>query len=237
MINIDVKEYLNSRKFSVLFSGGKDSLATLLWVLDNVQHERWNILYIEITGNTHKLCNQYVHEICDELGVSNKLIHAKRQDLDFFDALKKWGIPILGKSRWCLSQFKRKVMIRHSHLIQVLGIKATDSCRRKGRPLVELYRITNHIVVKPIYYWTKKQVIDYIRSWNLDINPCYAIYRHSGNCMFCPYHNKAQIILTLADSYWRKKILDALKAQRSPKVFKIKGYYYWLRFLGQTTLV
>ncbi|RLE90745.1 MAG: hypothetical protein DRN04_14415 [Thermoprotei archaeon] len=60
----EATKLLNSTKFTVLFSGGKDSLAVLLWVLDNISHDNWNILYIEVTGNTHYLCSEYVKKIC-----------------------------------------------------------------------------------------------------------------------------------------------------------------------------
>jgi len=56
----DLVRYLNRVRFSVLFSGGKDSLATLLWVLDHIKHNNWNIIYAEVTGNTSSLCTDYV---------------------------------------------------------------------------------------------------------------------------------------------------------------------------------
>jgi 3'-phosphoadenosine 5'-phosphosulfate sulfotransferase (PAPS reductase)/FAD synthetase len=41
------KKILNQvRDFTVLWSGGKDSTAVLLWVLENVNHTAWNVLYI-----------------------------------------------------------------------------------------------------------------------------------------------------------------------------------------------
>jgi len=55
----------NCRSFYVLFSGGKDSLATLLWVMENVNNDNWKILYTEVTGNTSPLCTEYVRKICN----------------------------------------------------------------------------------------------------------------------------------------------------------------------------
>jgi len=65
MLPINVKEFLNRKFFTVLFSGGKDSTAALLWVLDHINHSNWNILYVEVTGNTHPLCTRYVTDFCD----------------------------------------------------------------------------------------------------------------------------------------------------------------------------
>ena len=72
-LNLDPREFLKDREFTVLWSGGKDSTATLLWVLDNVKHDNWDVLYIEVTGNTHPLCTQYVVDTAKQLGIYNKL--------------------------------------------------------------------------------------------------------------------------------------------------------------------
>jgi len=234
---VDIREYLNSHKFTVLFSGGKDSTAVLLWVLDNVHHEDWNILYVEVSGNTHPLCNQYVHDITKELGVRHKLIHAKREDMDFFEALKKWGIPLFGKRRWCMYQFKQKLFQKHSHMIQVIGIRRSDSQRRKKARMFEVFRQTNNVSVKPILSWNEKQVREYIRSHGIGLNPCYEICGHSGNCMFCPFHNKKQIILTMSLPEWREKILDALRVQKPNGRMGKKILNYWMKYGKQQTLL
>jgi len=43
-LRFDPREFLANREFTVLWSGGKDSTAALLWVLDNVPHDNWDIL-------------------------------------------------------------------------------------------------------------------------------------------------------------------------------------------------
>lgn len=233
----DIIRFLNERPFTVLFSGGKDSLASLLWVLDNVRHDRWNILYIEITGNTHPLCNEYVHHICEELGVASKLIHVKR-DADFFDYLRRYGIPLIGKYRWCLWQFKIKVMSPHSYVTQVSGIKRSDSHRRRNINMVEYFRLGGYVTVNPLIEWTDDDVMDYIRGHGIQINPCYRIYGHSGNCMFCPYHSRYKIIRTLQDPYWRSKIIPALRECRAPRSAKMREIRdLWLRMAKQTSLM
>jgi len=234
---VNVVDYLNSVRFTVLFSGGKDSLAALLWVLDNIDHGDWNILYIEVTGNTHPLCTEYVERICDVLGLSDKLVIAKRKDLDFFECIEKWGIPIIGKYRWCLWQFKVKVIEKHAYPIQVTGMSRRDSFRRKKIKLIDVFW-RKFIVVNPLYNWSKEDILKIVKKHEMEINPCYRKYGHSGNCMFCPYHAKNQILLTLQDPYWRKKILSALskvRAEKSPWVRKIKAE--WMKASKQLTLV
>jgi len=228
----DPVRFLNERRFTVLWSGGKDSTAALLWVLNHVKHEDWNILFIEVTGNTHPLNIQYVYETAKQLGVFNKLIHARREDLDFFAAMKRWGIPLIGVQRWCLNQFKQKVIERHSYFTQVSGIRRTDSARRKHVGLIEYYRMTGNIAVNVIYDWSKERVLQYIKEHGVEINPCYRIYGHSGNCMFCPYHRDEYIIKTLRDPEWGPKIVETLEyVARNVRMGKISRRIYgkWMK--------
>jgi len=226
--------FLNSRCFTVLFSGGKDSLASLLWVLDNVKHDNWNILYIEITGNTHTLCNEYVYNVIRGLGLEDKFVHAKREDLDFFECLKKWGIPLIGVYRWCMWQFKVKVLEKYSYITQVTGIKQSDSYRRRNVKLIDIVKATRNIIVNPIIEWTTDDVIDYIKEHGVPLNPCYDVLGHSGNCVFCPYHNKRQIFLTLQDPEWRGKILDTIRYNKGPIGKRIANQ--WFKLSRQTTI-
>jgi len=235
-MNIDIKEYLNSRRFTVLWSGGKDSTATLLWILDNIHHEKWNIVYVEVTGNTHELCNKYIHETAKELGVHHKLKHVKREDMDFFECLKRSGIPLPGKNRWCLTKFKIEVWERFSNIIQVLGVRSRESRRRAliFRKFTVMKKYQEHkIAICPIFEWDKRRVIRYIREHEISVNPCYQIYGHSGNCMFCPNHRVFQIVRTLNDPVWGQKILDALLAQRGKNLQNLKT---WIRFASQKTI-
>mgnify|MGYP000574839099 CR=1 FL=1 len=184
-------KFLSKRRFTVLFSGGKDSLASLLWVIDNIPSDDWNILYIEIPGNTHPLCNEYIYSVIRSLGLEDKLIHEWRRDLDFFKCVKKWGIPLLGVYRWCMWQFKIKIMERYSHLTQVTGVKRSDSHRRRNVGLIEIMK-TGFVIANPILDWNTEEVVDYIKEHGVPINPCYELYGHSGNCMLCTYHTKKQ---------------------------------------------
>ena len=230
----DPRELLDQYPFTVLFSGGKDSLAVLLWVLDNVEHERWDVLYVEVTGNTSALCNQYVHEVIDELGLKHRFRHVRREDLDFFECVKKWGIPVIGFSRWCLSEFKMRLFEKYAKPIQVTGVKRTDSHRRRNVKLVDYLEMSRSITVQPILDWSTRQVLDYIRRRNVAVNPCYELYGHSGNCMLCPYHRREAIVKTMRDPEWRQKILDALTHARGRISRSLARK--WLAYAQQQTL-
>ena len=136
-------------------------MAALLWILDHVENDNFTVLHIVVNGNTDQRSTQYVKEIAKEIGVYNKLKIVKREDLDFFVCLGKWGIPLLGKYRWCLYQFKIKMIEKHASTIQVTGIRRSEGhWRRKIKP-VDSLRVTKSISINPILDWSKKQVIEY----------------------------------------------------------------------------
>jgi len=227
---------LARHRFTVLWSGGKDSTAALLWVLDNISHRNWNILYVEITGNTHTLCTRYVVETAEKLGVSDRLVVVKTAD--FFELMDRWGPPLLHGYRWCMYQLKLKAF-EHAHSITVNGARRSDSSIRRSLSTVTVIRRTGKIAVSPILDWTKEQVVQYIKDHGLDINPCYRLYGHSGNCMFCPYASKRQIVLTLNDPEWRTKILPVLekhKGMMSKGRLSHDVYWRWMKHATQTTL-
>lgn len=232
---------LNMRSFSVLFSGGKDSLAALLWVLDHVNHKDWDVIFVEVTGNTNVENIEYVYDICEDLGIQDKLKHVNNARRDFFECLVKWGVPVIGVYRWCMHHFKTDVLKKHAQMWQVTGIRRSDSNFRKRYDLVQYFQRSHSVSVQPLVNWTKEEVIDYIKDHGLDLSICYEFFGHSGNCMFCPYHNKAQIVKTLCDYYWRKKILAALKmmeVERGRPAGRItkEKYELWMRLAKQRTL-
>ena len=65
-----------SRPVSMLFSGGKDSLV-LLYLLQYSKLKDYNVVYVEVTGNTHELCTRYVCYVVRKLGLEDRLVVAK----------------------------------------------------------------------------------------------------------------------------------------------------------------
>ncbi|MEO0202349.1 MAG: phosphoadenosine phosphosulfate reductase family protein [candidate division WOR-3 bacterium] len=229
-----MKEILNQNKFTVLFSGGKDSLATLLWIIDNVNHKNWNILYIEMTNNTHPLCTKYVYEIVEHFNLLNNFIHVKTQD--FFELMNKWGPP-LPFYRWCLT-LKSNLIKKYAYFITVSGIKKSDSKVRKKLQILSICKKSKKLDIKPILEWSNKDVYAFIKEHGISMNPCYKLYGNSGNCMFCPYADKNHIINVMSDKEWGEKIRKVLLKN---KMKMMKGrigkeiYERWMN--GQLSLI
>jgi len=197
----------------VLFSGGKDSLATLLLAVEALGRDGVRgVVYVEVTGNTHEACTQYVYRVCERLGL--ELAHLRRDDLDFFDALVKWGVPHR-VNRWCWNEFKVKVWLRVKPPVFLAGVKHSDSKHRELAGWSRPKQIHGMIVFSPIYHWTTDDVLDYIRSRNIELNPCYEKFGHSGNCMFCPMRDKLSIAKTMVDPCWGPKIASTLLKLRN----------------------
>jgi 3'-phosphoadenosine 5'-phosphosulfate sulfotransferase (PAPS reductase)/FAD synthetase len=227
----------NIKHFTVLWSGGKDSTAALLWTLDHVAHKEWNVLYVEMTGNTHPLCNEYVLKTAERLGISDRLKIVKTPD--FFDFMQKWGPPLMLQYRWCLYRLKFKAF-ENAYPVNVDGIKKADSRMRKNLELINRIRKFKALAISPLIEWRSEEVLDFIKDHGVDLNPCYKRYGHGGNCMFCPYHNKLQIMLTMSDPEWRTKISSALKPHKE-KLLKgpigAKIYKKWFEWPKQTCLL
>jgi 3'-phosphoadenosine 5'-phosphosulfate sulfotransferase (PAPS reductase)/FAD synthetase len=201
-----------------------------------VRHRDWNVLYVEIAGNTHPLCSRYVLTSTQKLGVEDRLVVAKTAD--FYELMEKWGPPLMFAYRWCLYQLKAKAFEK-AYSFTVDGVRRADSNARRKTQLVSVIKLSGKVIVSPLVDWTKEQVLDYIKSHGLDLNPCYKLYGHSGNCMFCPYANKRQIILTMNDAEWRNKILPVLvrhKDKLAKGSISRTVYKRWTSWAEQKTL-
>jgi 3'-phosphoadenosine 5'-phosphosulfate sulfotransferase (PAPS reductase)/FAD synthetase len=230
-------EILNRTKFTVLWSGGKDSTAALLWVLDNVNHHNWDVIYVEITENTDPECTMYVIETADKLDISKKLKIIKTED--FFDLCKKWGIPTM-YYRWCLYTLKKKA-IRQAEKFTVTGVRRSDSKKRSEIGVLSYVKLTKKWCINPIFEWNKEDVLNYLKQNRIKLNPCYDRLGHSGNCCFCPYADQKHIIKTMSDPYWGSKISALLEDSRvKEKAFKGKIseqiYKRWAKWKWQTSL-
>ena len=185
--------------YYVLFSGGKDSLCVLDLVAKNLKSD-FKVIYIEVSGNTHPLCNEYVHYVVEDY-YGLDLIHL-RSDENFFELFKRYGYPscIWYHSRWCLNRLKDRTLEKFQKLkyaVTFSGMKIADSSNR-NRYISEKfsngikknkkpYTFWGAISVLPIFQFSKNDVWMYIKRKGLSINPCYELINNSGNCVICPF--------------------------------------------------
>jgi len=186
----------------VLFSGGRDSLVTLHLVM-RALGKSFKVVYTRLPGNTAPECDNYVFNICKRWRL--KLIVAYL-DYNFWKKLKEAGFPYIAKgtTRWCKDEFKYKVWKKLGgyQTLFITGVKRSDRKVReitiKPLQFVERWKAFS---LAPIFNWTKQDILNYISKHNLTVNPLYNEIGHSGNCIWCPYLNKASFIKTMK-KYW-----------------------------------
>lgn len=166
LLRSDLKRLLDSRKSFILFSGGKDSLATLAYLksLTNGSGKNITALYVDTTAGLPEN-TVYINKVCRYLKVKLKIVRPK---VDYFTLVKKWGIPSFGY-RWCCRELKIKPIEKYLNRIRgpkvvFDGIRAVESRIRKQYIPIWYHPSFKCLSVSPIFYWSDQDVISYINS-------------------------------------------------------------------------
>lgn len=120
-------------KVIVTFSGGKDSLASLLWVRNNLTKDFITVFCD--TGWEHPLTYKYIEEIRNQLGLNLVIIKSKKFDGMVDLSLKKSRWPS-SQRRFCTSELKIIPMIDYildkvnDNILMIQGIRAAESAKR-----------------------------------------------------------------------------------------------------------
>lgn len=120
-------------KVIVTFSGGKDSLASLLWVRNNLTKDFITIFCD--TGWEHPLTYKYIEEIREQLGLNLITVKSKKFD-GMADLAKKKSRWPSSQRRFCTSELKTIPMIDYildevnDDILIIQGIRASESAKR-----------------------------------------------------------------------------------------------------------
>lgn len=162
----DIKHLLGIRKSFVMFSGGKDSLATLYYLNSLAMEVEREVtaLYIDTTAGLPET-KKYVKKVCKYLKVNLEIVKPKK---DFFTLAKEWGIPSFGK-RWCCRELKIKPVADFLAKIEgpkVIfdGIRAEESYIRRQYIPIWYHPSFKCLSVSPIFYWTYEKVMSFNNS-------------------------------------------------------------------------
>ena len=162
----DIKSLLQSKKGYVLFSGGRDSLATLIYLseIDKKTKKKLTAIYVNTTAGLPEN-TRYVRKVCKYLKIKLEVVKPK---VDYFTLAREWGIPSF-KYRWCCRELKIKPIEEYFKKIKEPkvvfdGIRAAESnARRKYIPLW-YHPSFKCLSVSPIFYWSGEQVTSIINS-------------------------------------------------------------------------
>lgn len=120
-------------KVIVSFSGGKDSLASLLWVRNNLTKDFITVFCD--TGWEHPLTYKYIEEVQEQLGLNLITVKSKKFN-GMVDLTKKKSRWPSSQRRFCTSELKTIPMIDYildevnDDVLIIQGIRAAESAKR-----------------------------------------------------------------------------------------------------------
>lgn len=209
------------------FSGGKDSLASLIWVKENLS-ANFKTVFCD-TGWESPLTYQYINDINVSLNLNLITLRSKKYSGLLDLAGQKGRFPST-KSRFCTEELKAKPMIDfildeiNDHCLIIQGIRGGESLSRSkmssqcrffkyyfepynfspsGKPKYHTYRKKDVLnfcskfsedVLRPVFDWSGKQVIDYIFSHSISPNPLYSMGFSRVGCFPCIMANHSEFL-------------------------------------------
>ena len=194
----------------VSVSGGKDSQATLMWMLENYPNDDIRGVMAD-TKWEHPETMKHIEYLKKVLGVEIEILDT----LGFEElAVKKKMFPSRVR-RFCTEYLKVRPLNAYfrelkkknpnSRIVSVNGVRASESQKRKGegkwktvymfdgRPSKKWMTKENSITVfQPIVGWSEADVYDYIQSRGVKMNPLYFCGATRVGCYPCIMSNKIE---------------------------------------------
>jgi 3'-phosphoadenosine 5'-phosphosulfate sulfotransferase (PAPS reductase)/FAD synthetase len=206
-------------------SGGKDSTATYLLMVDRYGRDGFHAVFAD-TGNEHPVTYNYVrnmHEFCG--GPKVTFVTA-----DFKEKLDKKGIEATGnpfldmmlwkgrapstRAQFCTEHLKlqpiRDWLIKTREAtgldpIMYVGIRAGESEKRSKMPEQELNEYMDCLKVHPILKWSEAEVFAFLASKNVEPNPLYKNGSARVGCYPCIHSRKSELA-SLENWSWEKLV-------------------------------
>ena len=219
----------NKMPVAVSFSGGKDSLATLLLVLD--AGIRPKLIFVD-TGLEFPETRASVERAAKEYGL--ELIVESAGD-SFWKNLPRFGPPAKD-FRWCCKTCKlgpaTQLILKNfpQGVLSFIGQRAYESQQRAQKQAVWRNPWTpNQLAASPIQKWSALHVWIYLMSEGVEVNPLYEQGLERIGCFMCPATDLAELRLVrgLAPDYGRwQAFLDAY-AERTGRPRAWLDYDLW----------
>jgi phosphoadenosine phosphosulfate reductase len=216
----------------VSFSGGKDSLATLLLTVDAGLD--LPVLFVD-TGLEFDETVQHVHDVCQRHNL--KLIEEKAPTDAFFGNLVYFGPPAKDY-RWCCKTNKLGPTVGAitknfpDGVLSFIGQRKYESEARNAKPRVWRNPWTpGQIGASPIQNWSAMHVWLYIFYRKEPFNVWYTRGLDRIGCFLCPASDLAEFdIVSGASGRWDQwnEYLDRYMEERGlPKEWKEYGLWRW----------
>jgi phosphoadenosine phosphosulfate reductase len=204
---------------TVAYSGGKDSLATLILVLKGIG--RVPLLFADSGFEFEETCGN-VEQISQKYGV--ELVKAANRGA-FEKTFEERGPPAMN-ARWCcaickLQPLKEQIEKRWGVCLSFIGQRRYESRKRMHSSRVWRNRqIPCQLAASPIQEWTALQVWLYLFREHAPYNPLYEQGFDRIGCYMCPSSDMAtlRLIQKLKPHLW-KRWMDHLESWRMRKGF------------------
>lgn len=225
-----------NKPVTVAFSGGKDSLVTLLLTLKALGKNFW-ILFVD-TGVEFKETVDYTHNVVKELGLAEKLLERKVNPDTFWSLSEKFGPP--GRDyRICCKSVKlgpTSLLIEENFpdgCLTFIGQRRYESEARAREKKVSVNPwISKQVSATPIQDWTALHVWLYIFQQKVPYNPLYNKGFIRIGCWPCPASKLAEFEM-LREEYpenW-EKLRNVLEKWRREYNFPMEwidyGFWRW----------
>lgn len=215
-------------------SGGKDSTALYLWMLERFGYKGF-VAVMSDTGSEHPVTLNYVRNLSASThGPRVEIIKANfsealqhkgltSTDVPFLDMMRTKGMP--GPQRqFCTSMLKLEPIKQWLNLMRgdeevemYVGVRAEESARRAKLPEEEFSEFFDCYLYRPLLQWTEQQVFAKLKAHNVEPNPLYAAGHKRVGCYPCIHTGKADLA-RMPDWAWDR--LKAWEAQSGQSFFK-----------------
>lgn len=188
-------------KILILYSGGKDSQACLIWAVKKYGAHNCEAVFCD-TGWENPTTYDHIKTTCNDLNVQLIIAKSKKYDGMVDLAKQKKRFPST-KARFCTEELKSKpaidyVLSKKEHLIVIEGIRKDESFSRskmqdqctyfkyyfepgpngkthsyRKKDIVKWCENYNADKLRPIFNWTAEETLNYIKENGQQPNPLY----------------------------------------------------------------
>ncbi|WP_456472091.1 phosphoadenosine phosphosulfate reductase domain-containing protein [Methanocaldococcus sp.] len=214
-----------NKKVIVPFSGGKDSLTTLILTLKAISRENIEVIFID-TGLEFPETLENIKEVEEKYNIKIKVLKPNKS---FWELLDKYGIP--GRDyRWCSEALKLEPLKEYikDEVLAFVGLRKYESYNRAKKKLIERNTyIKKQINAYPIFHWSSLHVWIFLLKEKAPYNKLYEKGFDRIGCYLCPAMGLGEIerVKELYNNLWEKFERELRKYFNEEEIKK--GLWRW----------
>ena len=184
---IDAKDFIRDylKNTAVSISGGKDSLVAL----DLSMRAGIKKFIFGNTTLTYPGTLEYIDKLEKHYDIK---VDRATPERSFMDLVKDLGYPSR-RLRWCCEVYKfgpiTHYVLENKIKYLITGIRAEESVKRKKYEKISKNPLIPVVQINPILEWTKEDIWNYIKHYELPYHPLYDVGYDRLGCWLCPFQN------------------------------------------------